>query len=271
MHYQLVIEARGRTSWFHTTERMRATHRLLGRILGPRMLLFGFVDEHGHVVVDAEDRAAAGHLGSGLNRAFLAMGAPIEPTRVTDVEDARHLGNLIGYAVRQPAKHAIARDPAGWEGTCLADLVGARLGCVDPGRIGEALPRIDVPATALAAVGLGNALSAATDDDVRAVGAREVWAAAHAVFSAEEGRSGAASAARRAYVAVARGAGLDDGEVRAVAGVSKWAWYRLISAEGSADHAAALRRQLGLRALIQAHAGREIPEHNPRPVRRWLR
>src|SRR5688572_1360494 len=127
MYYHLVFEIRGRLAWFTTPERVRDTLHSLAA-LGPRLLLFGFVDEHGHVLIGAEDRAAAGYIASGLNRALRHLGADVGPTHVTAVEDARHLANLVSYLSRQAWKHPVAADPADWEGACLQDLVGARRG-----------------------------------------------------------------------------------------------------------------------------------------------
>lgn len=274
MYYHLVLEVRGRLAWFTTPERLRATLRLLADVLGPRLLLFGFVDEHGHAVIAAEDRADAGYVASGLNRALRHLGADVGPTHVTAVEDARHLANLIAYVCRQPWKHPIAPDPAEWEGTCLPDLTGARRGILDPGRIAGALPRIDVPATALAAVGLRGPVLAPSDADVLALGARPLWAAAHAAFAAQVGgRLPETLAARGAFAAIGVGAGLPVPELRVAAGASRSGWYRMADLGSPPEDQRAVRLQLGLRALIAAHPipRRHVPATAPAPALRWER
>ena len=274
MYYHLVLEVRGRLAWFTTPERLRAALRVLANSLGEGLLLFGLVDEHGHAVVVAESRADAGYIASGLNRALRHLGADVGPTHVTEVEDARHLANLISYMERQPWKHPIAPDPADWEGTCFADLVGARRGILNPARIAEALPRIDVGATALAALGLRGPVIAASDADILALGARPLWSAAHAAFAAPvEGRLAVTLAARGAYATIGRAAGLPVAELRLAAGASRSGWHRMAGLVSPAEDQLAVRLQLGLRALIAANpiTRRHVPASAPAPVLRWER
>ncbi len=274
MIYHIVFEIRGRLAWFTTPERLRAALRVLADGLGEDLLLFGVVDEHAHAVIQARDRAEAGYVGSGLNRALRHLGADVGPTHVTEVEDARHLANLIPYMMRQPWKHPIAPDPADFEGTCFPDLVGARRGILDPTRIADALPRVDVPATALAALGLKGPVCAASDAEILALGARALWSAAHAALAApSSGRVPIAVAARRAYATIGRAVGLPVAELRLAAGASESAWRHMSSIPGALEDQLAVRTLLGLRALIAANpiATRYIPPGSPPPVMRWER
>ncbi len=274
MYYHVVFEVRGRLAWFPTPERLRAALHVLADGLGDRLLLFGLVDEHGHAVIEAEDRADAGYICSGLNRALRSLGADVGPTHITEVEDARHLANLLPYMGRQPWKHPVAPDPADWEGTCVQDSVGARWGIVNPERIAAALPRIDVAATALASVGLRGPVCPASDAEIAALGARPLWAAAHAAFAAPlGGRSPATLAARGAYATLGRAAGLPIAELRLAAGATESGWRRMSRRACPAEHLQAVRLQLGFRALIAASplARRHMPASAPLPVPRWER
>lgn len=271
MLFQLGIETRGRLARFTAPHQIRPALHTLRRVLGSRALLFGLVADHGHVVVDVEDRAAAGHAGSALNRAWSALGADLLPTHVSAVEDARHLATLPGCLARQAAKHPVAPDPAAHEGTCLHDLVGARVGCLDLAAIGAALPQIDLAATALAAVGLRGPVVPATDAEVAALGARPVWdamATAFALLAVD--RSEAARRAYAAYVEVGRAAELGIAELRAAPGWSPDAWQRIKDVPAPDADVLALRTQLGLRALLARHppATRVVPETTPRAVKR---
>ena len=274
MFYHIVFEIRGRIAWFTTPERLRATARLLEEVLGPRLLLFGYVDEHGHAVIVAEDRADAGYIGSGLNRALQHLGADVGPTHVTEVTDARHLANLIPYMARQPWKHPIVLDPADWDGACTQDLVGARRGILDPMRIADALPRVDVAATALAAVGLRGPVCTASDADILALGARALWSAALAAFAAPStGRLPATLAARGAYATIGRAVKLPLAELRLAAGASKTGWRRMSHLVSPPEDQQAVRLQLGFRALLAANpiARRHIPTGTVQPVPRYER
>ncbi len=267
MRFQLVLATQGRFAFFTTTERLRATVHLLARVVGLRLLLFGVVDEHGHLVVEADDRAAAGHLGSAVQRALAGLGVELGPTFVEEVADAAHLGTLIGYMARQPLKHPIAADPAAWEGTCLADLVGARLGVLEPGALAAMLPRVDVPATALGALGLRGPLCPAAPADAAAL-----WTAVGATFAAYgAAKSDPVRRAAAAYAAVGRGAGLTPGDLRAAAGWSESAWQRAKDLCSPPEDVHAVGMQLALRKLLAENpaGGRRVPATTPQPILRF--
>lgn len=52
---------------------------------------------------------------------------PLASARIRPVQDRAHLINLLGYLIKQPAHHTLGVHPALWEGSCLPDLLGARL------------------------------------------------------------------------------------------------------------------------------------------------
>jgi hypothetical protein len=193
----------------------REAVRHLVRVVGGRLVLFSFADEHGHLVVVIEED----ELGQIKTTIVRSMGplvaSPIAPLHVRPVEHRGHLTRLVGYFLGQTTHHELPEHPARWSGSCFPDLVGAR--CIDgaPLRIRELLPQLR-PASILAQVGLPADMAAgASDRALRVAGASRIVCAASAATAARpdlSGRSDPVCAARRAAVALADQVGIARSE-----------------------------------------------------------
>jgi hypothetical protein len=186
-------------------------------VAGDAVVLFCVVDDHVHVVLFCDEEARGRYVRALSLALAAAAAAPIGPGFVRAVDTRGHLAWLADtYILAQPAKHGLAVPLATWEGSCFADLVGAR---VLPGlriRIGDALPRWRLR-NAYRAVGLPELpLEPADDATVRAAGATALVAASAAAVGADpeaRGRAEAEVLARRAAVVVGVAAGIANREL----------------------------------------------------------
>jgi len=119
--------------------------------------------------------------------------------------DRAHLQWLVRYLLHQPAKHHLGTHPALWSGSCLPDLLGARLlppAALAPA-LSEQLPRLR-QRDLFDAVGLPpQPLAAVTDEQLRGLGLADLVAGSCAAVAAEAALSGrdAATTTARAIAA----------------------------------------------------------------------
>ena len=105
----------------------RTLVRALVRTSGPQLALFNLVDEHLHLLARGERPA---RIAESVRRVLSAKRRDLKLTRphVKLVRDQDHLRNLVPYILTQTDHHQIAgANPAVWTGSCLLDLIGARL------------------------------------------------------------------------------------------------------------------------------------------------
>jgi hypothetical protein len=175
------------------------------------------------------------------------------------VNGRSHLENLVPYVLTQTAHHGLAKHPAAWIGSCLPDLVGARvLPGFDRTRLEAALPRYPLDEAALLTVGLDFPLPHPDREALRALGATRLWRAAGAAVGVEEPvlKHPIEVAARVVYVALAKEAGIVDREARETAKIARSVYYRLAEATPDPIVVAVVRQQI---ALQQASASSSAP------------
>ncbi len=129
------------------------------------------------------------------------------------------------------------------------------------------LPRVDVPATALGALGLRGPLCPVAPADASAL-----WSAAGATFAAYgPAKSDPVRRAAAAYAAVGRAAGLAPGDLRAAACWGASAWQRAKDLCSPQEDVRAVGMQLALRALLAENpaGGRRVPVTTPQPILRF--
>jgi len=105
---------------------LEALHRLGAVCLGC-VALFALVGEHLHLVVQAS-REKAGRLAQASIRTLTPIVAtPFASSHIRPVKNRSHMRWLLRYLLEQAAKHGMPGHPALWVGSCLPDLVGARI------------------------------------------------------------------------------------------------------------------------------------------------
>lgn len=223
--WHLTIASVGRNTLFVDPTSLTRGDRTLARVAGHHLLLFAIVDDHLHLVLHC-DRLQAAHTASAVSRALRKCGAPpLAPVFVREVEGRRHLENLVGYCIRQPAKHGIPGHPATYIGSCAPDLLGLRvLPGFDPRRIAAVLPRCDVRAFAASAAGPAPRTPAS-------------WSTAEAVGALLPGETSRhATRVRIAWASLAS---------RPTAPVSRRTWYRYRTHAADPDVLSALKQRIG--------------------------
>ncbi len=263
----------GRAALFPDRRRLRAALHLLAGVAGPATLLFSVVDDHVHLVADAEAAPSARTVAAALAR---QASAPMDVPHVRPVEGRRHLHRLVGYLLKQPERHGLVR-AEDWEGTCLVDLAGAR---VIPGfalweRLDRALPRLRL-AEVLEAGGVApERVQPATLHEVRCLGAAGLAAACRRALAVAEpaSRATVASLSRRALLVVGSEAGLAPSDLCWGVGMSDSAARRARARGLPSEVRSACLRQVRLlnweRVPWVRPAGspaREAPAARPGPV-----
>jgi hypothetical protein len=168
--WQIRWSSAGRATLFPSEVARRKSVRALARVGGSGLILFCIVDDHIHVVLQAEEKPITRARGLWLalrNESCVALGDCWMET----VQGRSHLVNIVRYYMQQSCHHGIAVHPALWTGSCFQDLVGARrlpgFGC----GLLEYLPRLS-PAELNSAAGLGDCrLAPATNESIREAGA----------------------------------------------------------------------------------------------------
>jgi REP element-mobilizing transposase RayT len=253
--WHLTISSVSRLALFPTVELLRRALWKLVEILGDHLVIFCVVDDHVHVVIFCDEEVLASRVRALTYSVRTLAAAEVNATHVTPVESRRHMLTLLGYVLGQPAKHGLPVHPALWEGSCLVDLVGARL---LPGlqlRIMEALPRA-TQQDALEAAGLGREpLEFVDRNTLRSLGPARLMAAA-AAATATDPRLGSKGRretdARRATCHLAKDAGIPMSEIAWHLDITSRACRRLLTQPRDADLCEAVRRRLALEERVIA-------------------
>jgi len=123
--WQIVLTSRGRKVLL-PEEALYVGVRGIAEVCGCETLRFCIVDDHIHIVVQA-DRARAGRLAQMLAlRLRLKIEAVFQPAWFGAVDDRSHLVSLVRYVLTQPSHHKVDTPDAVWPGSCFQDLIGAR-------------------------------------------------------------------------------------------------------------------------------------------------
>ncbi len=247
-----------RSRLYADEETLRRATRSVARVVGRHALLFCIVDDHLHLVL-AGARAATGQRAGGLARALrpIQPAARFDPARVRPVEGRRHLLSLVTYLLSQPRRHGLAADPALWTGSCFQDLVGARrLSGYDGHLLRMALPRWR-PASVVSAVGMDSLPPPLPEPRLPALGLEQIARAASAAFAAPSslrGRTPAAVRAKRALVALTRGAAFPPAAIAHRLGCSLRQVQRLAAVSAPREDLVVVCRQLALRETRSCRA-----------------
>ncbi|RME26697.1 MAG: hypothetical protein D6798_06175 [Deltaproteobacteria bacterium] len=260
----LTFSAEGRLALFPDEAARRRAVRALARVGGDALLLFCVVDDHVHVVVRSEpDRT--GRLARALLLALRAVAADgILPAHLRPVTDRAHLQWLVRYVLHQPAKHALGTHPALWSGSCLPDLVGARVlpGAALAATLAAQLPRLR-QRTLFEAVGLPpQPLEPVTDEQLRGLGLADLVAASSAAVAADPalaGRDATTTTARSIAAQLGSAAGFRSEQLAWALHVSAQAVrrYRRRSLDPALVRAA--RLQLALVLAVRALPPAPVP------------
>lgn len=255
-HITLTAERESRLPLFPDEAAYREALHRIGKVSRDRLALHGLLPEHVHLLPRA-DRAESGRLA----QATLATLAPLvatpfaAPSFIRKVESRAHLRYLLRYFLAQPVKHKVPGPPALWVGSCLPDLIGARL---VPGLtpcIARVLPEL-TPGMALRILDLPP-VEPAGRDAIRAAGAvrlREATSAALALDPELAGKRRRVVQARRAVLCLARWAGIPAVEVAWALGVSARTLRNLVKVEAERDLMRAICVRLALEDTVRSGA-----------------
>jgi hypothetical protein len=127
VHVTLTADRESRLPLFPEERAYRLALRKLGAVAAGCLALFAVVAEHMHLVA-LLSRAAAGRLAQRLLLALRPIVAtPLAASHIRLVETRAHMRWLLRYLLEQPKAHGMPAHPALWVGSCLPDLVGARV------------------------------------------------------------------------------------------------------------------------------------------------
>ncbi len=264
LHWHVTIAAQGREARFVAVEAQLATVRDIARVAGPHLVLFCAVDDHVHLIL-AGSREEVGRIAGSVSQALQKrQGIQLEPARIRVVNGRGHLESLLPYLLSQPRHHHLGAHPATWAGSCLQDLLGARvLGGFDRDRIGRALPRSEIAAMAGLAAGLGEEpLDPTADSLLRDLGAATLWRAAGAAVASVEPRTlqPIELQARIAFVHLISAGKIVPREAWETAVIPEATWYRLAARPASPDVVRAIRcRRARAAGPRHARCSRSVP------------
>lgn len=253
--HQIVLTAeRERRFPLFTEEKhyLEALHRI-GRVCRGNLVLFALIAEHLHLIA-LLSRAAAGRLAHRVLLTLRPMvQTPLATSYIKEVEGPGHMYRSVRYELKQPTKHDMPGPPALWPGSCLPELVGARL---IPGltlRIQEALPTFQVK-QALKILGLpGEMILPAGRRQLRAAGASRLVAATAAALGAEptlKGNRTRETTARRVLAHIAAKIEMPFPEIKSATGLDEHSLWRLRGREVSGETIDAIRRRVALEDLV---------------------
>jgi hypothetical protein len=259
--FQLRFSSKTRQPLFpDETHRRRAIHRL-AEVMTGRLVCFGFVDDHGHIVAfDTEQHI--GRLAGSLQLALQVVAAhPLEEVWHDPVKDRAHLKSLLRYQLSQTFRHGVPCPPALWTGSSFLDVIGARVVDGLRLRLFEALPRL-VAEDLLPMVGLvAGAIRAASDATVRALGAERLKRAAAAAFAVDpelRGNDRPTVHARRVVVRLARTAEIAVSDVKWVLDCSRSGVSRMARHDLADDRwVEAVRKRLTLEETVRREIERD--------------
>ncbi len=257
--WHLTFPARGRLALFPTEAlRRQALHRLAPTVTD-RALLFCLVDDHVHLVLRAE-RAEAGRIGQAVLFALRAVAPHLQRAHIRPVEGRSHLLWRVRYCLQQPSHHGLQTHPALYSGSCLPDLLGARL---LPGLrlcLHEELPRLRagelLSHVGLSEVGLSEDPLVEPDEaELRGVGFHSLMEVSAAALALDLPLAGHGPLAVAARIAVVQLSGASNKSLGAELQVSRETLrrYRLTDVQPGLQRA--IGRQLALRQRMAESAG----------------
>jgi len=252
-HITLTAERKSRLPLFPDGAAYLEALRRLGAVCQGRLALFALIAEHLHLISPVP-RAAGGRLSQAVSVTLRPIVAtPLAPSFPTMVESRDHVRSLLRYLLLQALKHGMPGHPALWIGSCLPDLLGARVIEGLSLCVRRVLPDYN-DGKALAIVGLrGTGLPVPDKSTLRAAGASRLRLAAAAAFGVDPllaGNGPAAIKARRAVAQIADRVGIHPRETSAALGRSPFTTWRL--RRPTLDHAelAVVARRVMLEQLV---------------------
>jgi hypothetical protein len=255
LHQIVLTSQRDRRLPLFTKEHhyLEALHRL-GRVCKGNLALFALIAEHLHLIA-LLSRTAAGRLAQAVLVTLRPLAkTPLATSYIDEVDGRGHSYRSVKYELQQPQKHGMPGPGALWPGSCLPELVGAR---VIPGltlRLREALPTFQVK-QALRVLDLpGDKILPAGRQQLRAAGAARLIAATAATLGVEptlRGNSAPVITARRAVAHIAARLDLPPTELRSVVGKDRNTLWRLRRRPVSSECIDAIRRRVALEDLVQ--------------------
>ena len=266
-YWHITIGIEGRLAAFNDETVLRACVRDLARLHGRHVVLFCFVDDHFHCVVAlaVAGEAAANAVGRSIRLSLrYRLGVPVQKAYPKPVLDVSHLNRLVRYVLRQPFEHGVREATPLWSGSCILDIVGARL---VPGlelQLQRALPRLRLVDVLEPARIPPDALVPASREMVERLGAARLAAAAAAATAASstfEDRSTPTVRARLAAANLGARAGLPKDELARALRISVSGLRRLVrqGAPSSLERAVLLR--LGLEEALAGRPPVSKPSH----------
>lgn len=225
MLWHLTLSSEGRQLLFQDAAARLGAARRVARLSAGRVILFCAVDDHLHVVLQ-DSRFGAGRLGGVLRKGLAREGVSLAPSHLRPVESRRHLTTLVGYVLRQPAKHGLRGSAALWEGSCLPDLLGARRLPGELLPLGAVLPRWRARQV-LEPVGLSRWPRQASAEGQGLAALGRAAAGSCGVPKVGGGRSPQDSLARLVFVHLALEAGFGSAVVEEALGITPRAVRRL--------------------------------------------
>jgi hypothetical protein len=259
-HVTLTAERESRLPLFpDEAAYLEALHRL-GKVCAGCLALFALIAEHLHFVA-LKSRPAAGRLAQATILTLRpVVTTPLAPSHFASVDTRSHMRWLLRYMLEQPQKHGMPGHPALWVGSCLPDLVGARIIDGLSLRIEQALPDYS-HGMALRILGLpGKQVAPAGREVLRAAGAHRLKLAAAATLGVGPSLTGntpAALLARRAVLQLAERVGIRPAEVAAALGRSPGTIWRLRRVEVEPAVLQAIARRVTLENLVQQGQSRQ--------------
>ena len=277
--YQLRFSSNGRLHLYPKEKHIRAAVHQLALATRGKLVMFGFIHEHGHPLVIDEPN----HIERLKNTLESDLGAvaaePMEELWYDRVRSRSHLLSLVRYFLDQTYHHSIPAHPATWSGSCFMDLVGARVVAGLELRLFEVLPSL-TRAKLFEMVGLPpGCLRPASDSTIRALGALRLREAASAALAADPelaGNDTPSAQARRVVAHLAAVVGIPFGEVANVLRMTSTAVARIAKREVEDTYVNATRLRLSLEEVVRARIEQDwyrriIEEHASRKASRLLR
>jgi hypothetical protein len=253
-HITLTAERESRLPLFpDAAAYLEALHRL-GKVWAGCLALFALIAEHLHLVA-LKSRPVAGRLAQATILTLRpVVTTPLASSYFAHVDSRAYMRWLLRYILEQPEKHGMPGHPAVWVGSCLPDLVGARIIEGLAPSIEKALPDYS-HGMALRILGLPAKPVAPADGAVlRATGAHRLKLAVGAALGVDpslRGNTPAARLARRALFQLADRVGIHPAEVTAALGISSKSVWRLRQPEVELHVLKAIARRVTLENLVR--------------------
>lgn len=256
MLHHITLASKSRQPLFPDESRLRAAVRKMAEVFPDEMALFCLVDDHLHSPMFG-DWQTAGRQGQRLAVALGPLvSVELQPAHRSPIETRAHMRRVLPYDLQQPVSHELGQHPALYSGSCLQDLLNARVLEGLRLRIKDALPRYH-PRDACAAVGLGWPVLPANDDQIRGMSAARLAAAASSALAADPALKGNwphVVRARRAAAQLASQLGFSTTQLARTLGVSPVTLRRYCREREEAAVIQAIRMRLGLELAVAAQS-----------------